>query len=179
MTKTWWLPRVLCLLSLAALAGCYKSETAVVLRGERSPMTGSFDCHYADRDGGFTATMREESEGTEATAGYRYLDTDGRSYRLARLPSGLHLVQTDRDGGGFEYGFLDFPTADTFVVLQDDTAGHWRQIRARLTRAGLHYQRSGDVVSLRGGRDGLRTFFASHDRRLLRESSRCTRRQLQ
>lgn len=163
------------LLSLG-LEGCYKSRIGVIERGDQAPVVGAFDCTYADREGGYEMAMTERHSGKGRYAAYRYLDPEGRSYKLSHLPSGLYLVQTGNEGGDYEYGFVNFVAGGGFTVLVEDSAGQWPGLNARLAEFGLRFRRDGESVTLRGRPDRLRAFFASHDRSLLRETSRCTPR---
>ena len=156
-----------------ALAGCYKSRIGVIERGEQAPVAGAFNCVYVDRDGGFSVVMTEQRSGKGRYAAYRYLDPDGRSYKLARLSSGLYLVQTGNEGGDYEYGFVDFTASGGFTVLDQDSAAQWPALKARSLGSGVGAHLEGSVVNLRGRPDRLRAFFAGHDRAVLRETSRC------
>jgi hypothetical protein len=165
-----------CLLVLsvsAGLAGCYKSRIGVIERGEQAPVAGTFNCRYSDRDGGFSVVMTERRSGKGRYAAYRYLDPDGRSYKLARLQTGLYLVQTGNEGGDYEYGFVDFTAGSGFSVLDPDSAAQWSALKTRALEAGIRARLDDSVVTLRGRPDRLRAFFAGQDRALLRESSRC------
>ena len=155
------------------LAGCYKSRIGVIEHGEQAPVAGAFNCVYIDRDGGFSVVMTEQRSGKGRYAAYRYLDPDGRSYKLARLQSGLYLVQTGNEGGEYEYGFVDFTAGGGFSVFDPDSSAQWPALKARSVDAGIRARLDSSVVTLRGRPDRLRAFFAGHDRALLRESSRC------
>jgi len=155
------------------LAGCYKSRIGVIERGEQAPVAGAFNCVYVDRDGGFSVVMTEQRSGKGRYAAYRYLDPDGRSYKLARLQSGLYLVQTGNEGGDYEYGFVDFTAGGGFTVLDQDSTAQWPALKTWALDAGIRARREDSVVTLRGRPDRLRAFFAGQDRALLRETSRC------
>ena len=160
-------------LAMAPLGGCYRSRIGVIEQGERAPVSGSFQCVYSDRDGGFQTIMTEKVVGKGRHADYRYLDVDGRSYKLLRQPSGLYLVQTGNEGGDYEYAFVDFTADGGFSVLDDDAAGRWSVIQEQLRAQGIVAHVDGPVIGLRGRPDRLRAFFASQDRTTLRESSHC------
>jgi hypothetical protein len=160
-------------LLVVVLNGCYRSRIGVIEQGERAPVSGSFQCVYSDRDGGFQAIMTEKVVGKGRHATYSYLDVDGRSYKLARQASGLYLVQTGNEGGDYEYAFVDFAADGAFTVLVTPGDGQWPAIRERLRALGIAAHVDGPVVGLRGRPDRLRAFFAAQDRATLRESSRC------
>lgn len=167
----WW---GLLLLATLGTSACYKSRLGIIEQGEQAPVSGAFDCVYPDRDGGFAVTMTEARSGRGRYAEFRYLDPDGRSYKLARMPSGLYLVQTGNESGDYEYAFVEFRDDGGFATFVEDAAGRWPLLHGRLAASGLHFRRDGELVMLRGSPSQLRAFLLGHERGELRETSRCT-----
>ena len=164
---------LLVLLASLALSGCYRSRLELINFGEQAPVAGGdFACVSSERNEEFAASLTEKTSRHGRRQSYSYVDVDGRSYKLARLASGLWLVQTGNEGGIFEYALAEFDDRGGFRVFAD-TEPEPSLAAARLRQLAVHARPDGVVVNLRGRPDALRSFFATLDRSWLRETSRC------
>lgn len=162
-------------LAIAAvlLSGCYRSRLELINFGEQAPVAaGEFACVSSERSEEFVANLIEKTSRHGRRRSYSYLDVDGRSYKLARLASGLWLVQSGNEGGDFEYALAEFDDKGGFRVFADTDPGP-SLAAGRLRLLGVHARADGVVVNLRGRPDAQRAFFATLDRSWLRETSRC------
>jgi len=171
-------------LFVLALSGCYETEVPLVERGERTSLAGNFQCLNPGNTDAFAISFTETVEGAGRQANYRYVDQDGHAYLLKRLPSGLFLGQAKAERSlepfqinteGFEYAFVRFVDANTFLVFLDDVVEKWPQVEKLLATQQADYKRDEDLLFLSGSSEKSLRFLVAHDKTLLKEPTRCTR----
>lgn len=166
------------------LSGCYETENSLIERGERTALAGSFQCLNPGNTDAFPISFTETVEGAGRLANYRYVDQDGHAYLLKKLPSGLFLGQAKAErslapfqisSDGFEYAFVRFVDASTFLVFLDDVAEKWPQIEKLLATQQADYKHDDDLLFLSGSTEKSLRFLIAHDKTLLKEPTRCQR----
>ena len=166
------------------LTGCYETELPLIERGERTPLAGNFQCLNPGSKDAFEINFTETIEGAGRLANYRYVDNDGHAYLLKKLPSGLFLGQAKAErslepfqinSDGFEYAFVRFVDASTFLVFLDDVEEKWPQIEKLLAKQQADYKRDDDLLFLSGSSEKSLRFLVAHDKALLKEPTQCTR----
>ena len=171
-------------LFVLALSGCYETEVPLVERGERTSLAGNFQCLNPGNTDAFAISFTETVEGAGRQVNYRYVDQDGHAYLLKRLPSGLFLGQAKAERSlepfqinteGFEYAFVRFVDANTFLVFLDDVVEKWPQVEKLLATQQADYKRDEDLLFLSGSSEKSLRFLVAHDKTLLKEPTRCTR----
>lgn len=169
------------------LSGCYETELPLIERGERTPLAGNFQCLNPGNTDAFAISFTETVETIERNgrlANYRYVDQDGHGYLLKKLPSGLFLGQAKAErslapfqinSDGFEYAFVRFVDAGTFLVFLDDVEEKWPQVEKLLAMLQADYKRDDDLLFLSGSAEKSLRFLVAHDKTLLKEPTRCQR----
>ena len=165
-------------------SGCYETEVPLIERGERTSLAGNFQCLNPGNTDAFAISFTETVEGAGRQANYRYVDQDGHAYLLKKLPSGLFLGQAKAERSleqfqintdGFEYAFVRFVDANTFLVFLDDVEEKWPQVEKLLAMQQADYKRDEDLLFLSGSSEKSLRFLVAHDKTLLKEPTRCTR----
>jgi arsenate reductase-like glutaredoxin family protein len=177
---------ILCSIVLM-LSGCYETEVPLIERGERTSLAGNFQCLNPGNTDAFAISFTETVETIERSGrqvSYRYVDQDGHAYLLKKLPSGLFLGQAKAERSlepfqintdGFEYAFVRFVDANTFLVFLDDVVEKWPQVEKLLATQQADYKRDEDLLFLSGSSEKSLRFLVAHDKTLLKEPTRCTR----
>jgi len=166
------------------LTGCYESEVPLIERGERTALSGSFKCQDPGSKSSFDIRFSEIRGGSGRLTSYRYEDGEAHSYMFKKLSSGLFLGQAKGerslspfqiDTEGFEFAFVRFLDANTFMAYLDDMDQKWPQIEKLLEKHQPDYKWDDDLLLLAGSKEKTLRFLAAHDKTLLKEPTRCER----
>lgn len=161
---------------VAFLSGCYETETQVLEKGEKTAMTGKYQCDNRISGESKTHTFSEKRDGIWPFASYQYLDDDGATSLFRKAPSGLFIGQTKSKKSKFSYAFIDFIDDKTFLILSVDLINKEDYIQPLLKKFGVEAKRTGDMtLLLKGDKGKIADFLAAHEKTLLTVVMKCVR----
>jgi hypothetical protein len=181
--------RALALSAAALLSGCYESNVKVLNYGDQANLSGSYSCSSVT--GLFpeqTVTIQELVVGSGEKIDYRYKVSDGGTFRLSEMDTGMMLGQTMRGARGWgrrerdaRYGFVYFDIrGDSGFTIHEakfnassediSEAAESRNVVPKESKYGR-----GPTFTLTGSADELFDFFNDHRRYMLQETVSCSR----
>jgi hypothetical protein len=154
-----------------ALTGCYESDTAVLEKGERAPIAGSYNCTNKIIGSKETTTLIEKKDGLIFSS-YQYSDQAGKTIFLKKIPSGLFLTQSSKKEG-FDYTFIDVLDDKTYLVLVADLMGKEDYIKSLAKKYNIEGKQNGESLSLKGDKNAILDFLSNHDKSVLTVALKC------
>lgn len=161
------------LLGAGSLAGCYETDFAVVERGEKVAISGTYQCTNRLSGEKKLLTFAEKREGIWPIANYEYIDNEGDSNLFKKNSSGLFIGQSKNRNGRFGYAFIDFTDDKSFLILSADLVNKADYIEPMLKKFGIQTKQVGQKLLLNGDKSKVAAFLAAHDKALLTVVVKC------